>query len=437
MIHSNRAFVRGVLACTCAAAFALACGGSGATSGLLEDLDFLATPNSINFGTHSVGEDVVREVALRHTGTEGTVVIKGIRLAAGSSDEFSWDDPEALELKPGESVKLFVHYRPVSGDNASGTILIDHNVPPEKQSTIQLTALGQVGDLTTVPPVAFGEVPLADLPQDGAFQLKNLGSKAVKIDSMSLKNDDGRFTLHPEFVTPDNRPFPLDLEPGDAIGFVVTFNRTDVGEFDTERLWVYSGTERFEFPVTGTAVGPKIEVQPALVDFGFVKPGATASRDVLVINRGKYDLIVTDVLPFLGANSGIAVAGGPAAGTAWTLAPNQERTFSIAWTASVSDPPREGADLGQVHVISNDMAQSPTRVELKGELDIPCIAPDPEIIDFGYVAQGLATDRFLTIDNPCHGDLSVTSLEIDKAADTLGEFSIVADAEFPPTTGTG
>ena len=422
------------------ATWALACGGGlGASGGKIKDMHLEADPYALDFWSVALGSDVTRTVKLTHTGTEGVIVISDIRRAEGTSDEFSWDPLAQTELSAGESTNLVIHFRPVRGEKASGSIIITHNVPDTDYKTvIQVSAAGQVGDLTVVPPFDFGEVPQTELPRTMDAELKNFGTKPVMIDKIALKGIAGSpFALSDVVVTPAGAGLPYELKPGEAIGLVATFNLADVGCYEDERLFVYSGTDRYDFPVVGCVIGPKVVVSPGIVDFGYVKPGVTVTKDLTITNQGEFDLVVTDVLPFVGADPGLVVVGGPQASSPFKLAKNEERKVTVSWTPSLGYDPGEDRHVGFIHVISNDLGASPTSIEVLGDLDIPCIAPDPELVDFGFVAQGITTSRFLYISNDCHGDLTVSSLAIDKSADPLDEFSIVPDATFPVTSGSG
>lgn len=418
----------------------IACGGGlGGSSQSLQDRSLWVDPTSINFGPVAIGADVQRTVTLMHKGTEGTIRLTGVERGPGTSEEFTWDELPVKELNPGDSTTLVIHYRPEEGSAVAGTIVVRHDVPDAYKTVISVSAVGQVGELTPVPPIDFDKVPMAECPKTRDFELKNLGTKAVRIDSMALKSQgdpSAAFELHPELVTPGGQPLPLDLNPGEAIGFVVTFKPLAIGCYEDERLWVYSGVERYEFDVRGCEVGPRVEVMPGLIDFKWVAPGATVTQPMIIRNSGEYDLEVTDVLPFVGSDPGLTVIGGPVAGSPWTLVQDEERTVTVSWTASLGVPPVDGK-VGTIHVISSDLNASPTSIDVLGELDVPSIAPDPEIIDFGYVAQGITAERYLYIDNAGHGTLTVTGLQIVKSMDTLDEFAIAPDPEFPPTTGAG
>lgn len=86
------------------------------------------SPTALDFGTVAAGSRAVKQVAVQSCG-DGTLTLRGIQPAAGTSAEFSLVSPPAVPvvLPKGASITLSVEYQPASAAPAAGRLQIFSN----------------------------------------------------------------------------------------------------------------------------------------------------------------------------------------------------------------------------------------------------------------------------------------------------------------------
>jgi hypothetical protein len=416
-----------------------ACGGGVVQDDLVLDV----SPMAITFASVQQGEEVTRNVVMTHVGTSGVIRINQVYVDAGSAPDFSVTVPTVVELKPGEATSAVVHYTPKT-PSAAGVLVITHNVPAAYLTRVTLKAAAGFGALISIPdPIDFGSVSnVTEKSKDLDVILKNTGTKPVMVNEVRLKAPDTDFQiLEGSMIGPEGKPLPVELTSNDEIGMTMRYTPAGGGCDETE-LWVLIEGEDSPtaFTVEGCELGPKIVVTPGQVDFAYVVPGETKTISLTIANDGNDDLVVTDISVAQGADPELHVDPTPASSTPsgpWLIKKGESREgVNVSWKALTAHDitiPFDG-----IRILSNDANAGAVTVPVYGTLDAPDIALVPgDLVDFGVVAQLVATDRTLTIRNDGHGELTVTKIEIDKSKDTLDEFEIVADAAFPPTTGGG
>ena len=102
--------------------------GNGDPFQLGADLELVAIPSQVNFGSVSVGETSVQEVTLQHIGTTGTVRLLDVVLESDSA-EITMTQPSVSEIAPGSTSMFTVTYAPVDNQNDSGVVRITTNIP--------------------------------------------------------------------------------------------------------------------------------------------------------------------------------------------------------------------------------------------------------------------------------------------------------------------
>ncbi len=398
-----------------------------------KDLNLLATPNYLAFGTVPLNGQKSLTVTLTHVGLSGTVVLADIELDDLGS-EFTFTRPDKASLEVGESTTITVTYAPLVATSPDGALVVRHNVAVLGGITrIPVTANGQVGDIVVEPnPIDFEQV---DVGTDKLLDvlLRNDGSDSVVLNTISLRLDGSSdFTIE-AINLPDSATMPFTLAPTDSIGLVLKYKPMNGGA-DTSTLVVEGGTQgqyaAWSFDVTGEEMGPRLVASPGQIDFQWVPLQTQATRMLMVENQGNADLVIPagGIVLWPGSDESIVVLDAPAEDT--KIAPGGNRTFNIGWTPTIVLPD-DGTSIGQLMITSNDLAQSPTAIPIYGRADAPILTVIPTTVDMGFGAQMTPVERQLTLRNDGHGTLEVAGMSIVDVSDTRfpDEFQLVRGTE--------
>lgn len=132
--------------------------------------------------------------------------------------------------------------------------------------------------------------------------------------------------------------FPLSLAPQASQTFNIEFapaaTGTVNGKLTVEAIAI--GTETFSVKGTGTKATAKLDISPAVVNFGNTSLKQTVAQRITISNSGSAPVAVTRVI--LGG-AGFAVSELPAN---FELQAQQERTFLITFFPTVKGPAKGG-----------------------------------------------------------------------------------------------
>ncbi len=422
----------------CAVSVALLVGGNGCScqgGTAADDLNLSYLPLTIDFGTVPIQTSKPITVHLTHVGTSGTIVISKVFVDSTNPD-FSVDQPALTSLTPGQETEVTVTYAPTSSSDASGYLVIKHNVPPASETRIPITANGQLADLIANPnPIDFEDV-LAGDAKTLDVTVKNIGTDQVTIKQIYLKTDGSHDFSLQALVLPNNQPLPVDLQPGDDLGLVIQYKPMG-GNDDVSSLVVEGETrgslQTWNFDVLGRELGPVLEVAPAAIDFQWVPLNENREQALLLKNVGNSDLEIQSLYVAPGGDANIAIKDGPT-GTV-TIPAGTDKTYTVTWTAKVPKP--ASADpIGSIGILSND-PNSPALIPVFGQVDAPYLTVVPDFIDLGYGPQNQPTSRTLTVRNDGHGPLTITAMTITNLSTSQygAEFTYSVDAKY--ATGPG
>jgi hypothetical protein len=383
------------------------------------DLDLLATPSTLVFGTVELGSSLPLSVELKHIGTEGTVDISSMVLD-DLTNEFVVKLPEKMTLAVGESVWVTVTYTPTGASASDGALLINHNVASRGNVTrIPITANGRVGDLLVDPnPIDFEQVESGkDYMLD--VMVQNYGSAPITISSMNLRLDGSTdFTIE---AYPEGKTFPFELAPTEKVFLVMKYAPTNGGN-DESKLVVEGDSEgqrrSWSFDVIGEEMGPLLEAMPGELHFGAVKLHEEKVLLLEIKNNGNADLIIgAGGFTLWPPNTvyNIVVKNQPT--EELRIAPDSEPVqFQIAWTPGEATPD-DGNPLCSLMIASNDPMKQ-TLIPVFGTVDAPKLIVIPDSIDMGFGALMTPVERQVTLQNAGSGTLHITKLEVVDASDT-------------------
>jgi len=152
-------------------------------------------------------------------------------------------------------------------------------------------------------------------------------------------------------------------------------------------------------------------------DFGEVAPGDTSTLTLTVINKGAYDLNVTEALG-LSAPFSVTPANGPRGGDDWVLGPYETQEVQVVFAPAIN-----GSFSGTLTLASNDPD------EPAYEIALSALAPGPEItvlldgtelvdgqgdpLDFGAApVSGIGASMTFTVRNDGDRNLPVRAIHL-------------------------
>lgn len=173
-------------------------------------------------------------------------------------------------------------------------------------------------------------------------------------------------------------------------------------------------------------IEPQMAVAPEALDFGVVVQGETVEQTLQIVNAGRVELNISEIV-VVDDDDGSFVVTPNAAVVGSELDESNNLTIGVAFT------PASIADYTRTLVIRSDDAEGP-------ELEVPISAagravpvPDIELgsstVDFGSVLPGDTTQGFLDLRNVGEATLRVESLALSGS----GAFTIVS----PPSAAGG
>jgi hypothetical protein len=456
---------RGIVALCFCAVLVFSCSGGKPGSGVAIGIE----PTQVTFGKVNQGESDSRVVRIWHDGDSGVLKLSriywlGQDQSLTKKGDLSFTPPAKLALNPGEETKLVITYTPTDLVNDSGTIVIEHNVPPDNKSLVSVNTMAQIGNLRCYPnPIDFGEVKQGET-KDLEVRIVNEGSGEVDISSapylFAQSSEDFKIVGDPVFPK-SQKTYPAKLMPGEeftlTLSYTPTMGGADYGNLIVETITA-GAFESFSFDVFGKEVGPKIIVSPGEVDFGVLNLGESKEISVTIDNDGAgYDpassmLVIpaggislaegADEALFLKEEGGSEQKSIPAA--EWRIKaeeyPNfpevkdlpQTETFVVKWTAQNPKPETEGAPIGKILITSNDMNAGLVSIDVRGRVAVPFIDVFPKPVNFGYVAQGVTGRQTITIVNNGQARLLFTA-PLKIVDDANNEFGITETGAFLPS----
>lgn len=334
-------------------------------------------------------------------GREGEVQIKSVRIQAKQGD-IQIDEIKMLQgqkqyslvassiptlpydLKSGESLTLKIEYKGAKGFAPTGKIRIlsDASIPTIGHLDISLLAKVNQQRLSFKPePVDFGSV---ERGQDRVLQVTGTNQGRAKLLIESIRKDKGS---SPTFSFPDGLPStPLTVEPGKSFTFKVKY-QADTNPIDRGRILFtckdgcapnHSEADKRKNPyplqLIGTLGKATIEVEPTVLDYGFIANGTEATKKFRIHNRG-------------GATLRISKIG---------LKRLSSGAFRFSTLLNVEIPPKQSKEVivrfrpttgsthkGAIEITSNDTSKPLVTVQLKGQVTAPNIKVNPLLLAFG------------------------------------------------------
>lgn len=381
-------------------------------------------PDPVDFGSIERGGEKTLEAVGTNAG-RADLVIQSIKADPSTSDAFTFPDglPNTpLTLKPGDTLKIKVTYKPDTNKIDRGALLFncENNCAPSsldptrRKDPFRLDLIGTVGTATIeVSPkvLDFGVIPSGQTKKE-RIKVTNKGKAPLKISKIGLKRlSSGAFVL----------PTLVDVEvgPGESKDVEVTYRPINGTE--------HKGAVQFEsndptsplveVQLLGKVVAPKIKIAPPVLNFG--KVPTTRVLDVTIANVGSVPLTVDPATFAPGSSQNFTF---PVAPKQFTIQPNSSIKLSVAYTPTSTNP-----DNGKVLIPSNDPETPVAEVELIGLGQSPKVCDlvgQPARVRFGLGLIGKPLVKDIVLYNQGADECELKSLRATMVRPT-----------FPPYIG--
>ena len=270
------------------------------------------------------------------------------------------------------------------------------------------TGTGDGSDIRVTPAgYDFGRVDVGDTASLDLL-VENVGTGPLELLSHELAGDGASFAL--------GSASSSVVEPGASVVLPVAFHPAVPGELsDTLMLTSNDPDEpQLEVALTGTGVGPAIEVTPSTTDFGTLYVGCDASQAVTIANVGNADLVV-DSFEFDTASTELAFLDRSDIHGAlpWSLAPGASYEVLVSYA-----PLDEYSDQSYLFVNSSDSAQPQAVTSQEGSAELY-----GSTVDVFEQAGSDQADIIFAVDRSCSMYDDVTYLQ-----NSIGDLATALDA---------
>jgi outer membrane protein assembly factor BamB len=335
-------------------------------------------PESIDFGLLPVNQQKVVPLTISNSGKIGLQVTD---LAV--REPFDVELPPEAVL-PGGSSDVLVKFEPTQPGEVNERLTLQTSSAEMPVVTVRLHGIAFDPQLGVSPDrLDFGDVNVGD-HKALTFQITNRAPIALN-PSVRPLDPASDFSVSPQ-------GFLGSLQTGDSATVTVVFTPSVSGPAASGVVLecpvcgarqvqltgngigaVSPGTDGGS-PQPDAGVGPPtsctLQAQPARVDFGKVKPGASARQVVTLSSTGTGSCVLQT--PYFASGSDPSLSAAPLA--AGELQPSQSTTFTVVYAPADKTPTQVA---GKVVVVSSDKDHSPLEIPLTGELDPPPPPPPP------------------------------------------------------------
>ncbi|OIP36807.1 MAG: hypothetical protein AUK47_14680 [Deltaproteobacteria bacterium CG2_30_63_29] len=393
--------------------------------------NMVVSPLALVFTYVAKDEAVTQYVTVRNEGTDTLVLpFSNYTLEPASAPYgfayMSVNGTDSERLAPGEEARIAVTY--LAPDELSHEARLILHASNGQEASVFLNSLQPVPQIQVDPnPVLFTSVALNTTTQETVI-VSNVGSAVLRIDSVQyMPENTVDFTIVSGI--PDAA---VELQPSQTFEIVVEYSPTgDMEVADVAHLLFDSNSggadNRLDVEIRGGVAGPRIEIEPAVVDFGALEKNAVETRTIIVHNIGEGVLEVSQI--YLAFDSSTDFTYVDLASV--TLNEGEQQMLTISYS-----PSNGGTDSGFLIFESNDPINPGVKVNLVGAWAGPDLEVRPEVLDFGQVAVGAT--KTLTFDVYNNGllDLTVNEMaDLNFPSDNSLTYTVEGNLNAPFTVG--
>ena len=317
-------------------------GASGASTSTVSP-----SPNSVDFGTVSVGQSVNTKVDVVNQGAE-PVVISQLTLSGTS---FSVDGQGTLPvtLAAGSTMSFNVHFNPSTDTTSTGQVTIASNSTTSPTAAVKLHGVGKKSAETPAITVSGFSCSTGSMPGAGTVPctVTLSGAAGSGGQSVSLSSDNGAVTVPATVTVAANATTASFNATVSAVTSTQTVNLTASAN---------SSSSSFSLQLNATAATvPALSVSAGSVSFGSVAVN-TASTKLLTLTSTGTAPVTISAAALSGTGFTMSGASFPV-----TLNPSQAATLTLQF-----DPSTAGAATGQLTITSNSSTSPSAVVSLSG-----------------------------------------------------------------------
>ncbi len=317
-------------------------GASDASTGTISP-----SPNSVDFGTVTVGQSVNTQVDVVNQGTE-PVVISQLTL---SGTAFSVDGQGALPvtLAAGNTMSFKVHFNPSSDATSTGQVTIASNSTTSPTAAVKLHGVGKKSAANQSIKVNGFSCSTGSMTGAGtdACTVTMSGAAGSGGQSVSLSSDNGAVTVPATVTVPANAT-------------TASFNATVSAVTSTQSVQLTasanSSSSNFSLQLNATAPTiPTLSVSAGSISFGNVAVN-TASKQSLTLTSTGTAPVTISAAALTGTGFTMSGASFPV-----KLNPSQAATLTLQF-----DPSTATAATGQLTITSNSSTGPSAVIGLSG-----------------------------------------------------------------------
>jgi ASPM-SPD-2-Hydin domain-containing protein/centrosomal CEP192-like protein/parallel beta helix pectate lyase-like protein len=331
----------------------------------------LAAPNSVDFGSITVGTSSTQSVTVTNV-TASNISIAGASVTGGG---FSYQGPVLpLTLQPGQSASISVSFLPSTPGSMQGSLSLSTR---QGSVPVSLAGTGVQPAISFAPSsISFGNVPVG-VTSSQTVTLSNPGN--ATLDITQLTGPGAGFSLSGLRV-------PLTLTPGQTAKFSVSFTPGATGSQTSSVALVSNAPTsplRLSLSGAGVLVQPQISVLPGSLAFGSVAVGSSGKQSLTVSNPGSAPLSIT------AANATGAGFGTVGLSLPLTVAAGGSGTIPVDFAPATS-----GSVTGTLSLASN-APTSPTAITLSGTgaAQTGQLSSNPASLNLGSEAVGSTSSK--------------------------------------------
>ncbi len=304
--------------------------------------------SSLAFGNVVVNSTLSKTLTLTSSGTAAVTVNSATLSGAGFTITGA---TFPLKLNPGASASLQVNFKPTVAGSASGSIAISSNSGTGATTTVSLSGVGTVPQLSVgSASLAFGSVTL-NTTSTQTLTMTSSGTAAVTVNSATLSGTG--FTL-------SGATFPATLNPGASITLQVNFKPTIAGSASGS-ITISSnsntgGTSTVTLSGSGTSTNSVLSLSTNSLSFGDDPVGTAITQSVTLTSTGT-SAVTISAATITGAGFSLSGATFPL-----TLNPNIAIKVQVQFLPSVA-----GSVSGTLSFASNSTSGGTSVVSLSGK----------------------------------------------------------------------
>jgi hypothetical protein len=259
-------------------------------------------PPQVTFDPVHPGQSRSRIVTVRNTGS-AAVNVGGARVTDSASGSISVHGCDAARLGPGESCPLEIDATPDKVGDWQADVEVLANGDAVATIVVRGTATGTPQLTASQTSLQFDRTVVGQTSAAQTVTIQNKGDGGTRINSATTGTNASDFVVAGCSET--------TLDPGGSCDLSVTFAPTAPGVRSADVTVHMSEGADLAIPLRATAVGAGVaKIDPAAVDFGDSRVGATSStRRIVVTNAGEASLDVTGPI-VSGDNAGDFSANG-------------------------------------------------------------------------------------------------------------------------------